>query len=277
MSQSDGPIGYLLQPSREVRDSLLAAPSVASQFDVLIIFSRWDVLVRPVQGAYIPTLADTLRNLDNLTLTDAAQLTRVFANNSLRLCEPPGIFVHFPLHYSPEMVVRFVAGSFPFKRHQDLGIPGQLLLTFPVPKAAELLYGLQVSTGAGSITFTTGSGDKDAGWERAVCLPPCALLQDRQALLAAVRPEIEHAPLSSSNLLALESGNGGPARGALVTPSATISLECPANPFGSAQRMQAASLLQPPHLGGVLEPPTVSAAPPPNVRRLSTSPDISIT
>jgi hypothetical protein len=184
----------------DVRDGLLAATSVSSLLDVVMILSRWDVLIRPHPGVNLPFLADTLRNLDNFVITDAVKFRRVSSAFHSQRCQPPSLLLYFPLHFPIPTILHFVTSISPVTNHQDIGKPGQILLTFPHPRIALTLYGLQVATDAGAIKFTCGSGDGDAASETELGLPPRASLADRQALLSTL---ISESPprLSVANLL----------------------------------------------------------------------------
>jgi hypothetical protein len=192
----------------EVRDGLLCAPSIGSLFDLVMVFSRWDVLIRPATGVSIPLLADSVRNLDNYTLTEVTRMARIYPNDQWQKCDPPNAFICFPLHLSPEMVLRLLVDICPVTRHQDVGKPGQLLVTFDSPKVAQILYGLKLPTSSGAISITCGSGDGDAQWEKELALSPQAPLPMRRNLLDHVAQD--PARLCAANLMSLQPGNAPP-------------------------------------------------------------------
>ena len=155
-----------------------------------MVFCRWDVLIKPSPGVQVPQLADALHNLDNLVLTETTTMARVFPNDQLRTCDPPTAIVFFPLHIAPKLALQTVVNICPVVHHQDVGKPGQFIVTFEHKEIAQLLYGLRIPTSQGAITITCGSGEQDAKWETAMSLHSQAPISERRAHLSALAPAI---------------------------------------------------------------------------------------
>lgn len=191
----------------EIRDAIMAAPSIATLLDFVIILNRWEVLTRPIEGVNIPMLADALRNLENYTLADAQRLQKVYPNSASQVCDPPQVLVFYPLHMSVEYVLRCVSMISSLQYHQDFGNPGVLLVTLQSADHAPLLYGLTIQTGKGSIAFTSGMEEKDAQAESSLGLKRNAPLLDRKPLLEAGVNKEGKPPLTITNLKAHDLGN----------------------------------------------------------------------
>jgi hypothetical protein len=193
----------------EVRDGLLAAPSISSLLEFAIILNRWEVLIRPRDGVHAPLLSAALLNLDNYSLFDATTLTRIFPQQKMSVCSDPEILVFYPLHLLPQYVLSVVASISPILGHQDTGKAGSLLVRLQYPGVAPLLYGLRLGTNAGPISLTCGDSAQDAIWETQAGLPPAAHLSARQGMFP---PPPSAALLNAENLQALASstspGNG---------------------------------------------------------------------
>lgn len=184
----------------EVRDSILVAPSVSQLMDLTIILNRWDVLIRPAPGVLAPQLAETLKNLDNLALVDACQLTRILLSGRQQIFDVPHILVMYPLHMTLDCVLSCATSLAPAERHQDLGTPGSVLLTLQNPECASILYGLKIVTQKGTIAFSSGSTMKDAASEKQHGLPPKAPWAARKVLIEKVLINQPPPRLSAANL-----------------------------------------------------------------------------
>ena len=196
----DGKKAYKAQ-SLEVRDSILAAPSVSQLLDYILILNRWDVLVRPKEGIVLPILASALQNLDHYAIFDASRFDRISPSQGVDQVADPNILVFFPLHLLSSYILQVVASISPVQTHQDLGRPGCLLVRFQQQGVAQLLYGLRLGTQSGPITLSCGDGSQDKVFEQQAGLSPMAPLSCRQALFPELPPV---AALSQANILALQ-------------------------------------------------------------------------
>ena len=206
----DGKKSYKAQ-ALEVRDGILTSPSIAQLLEFVLIWNRWDVLVRPKEGVNVTILSSALQNLDNYAIIDACRNARVNPPRNVETVSDPQILVFFPLHLLPTYLLSVVAAISPVQTHQDLGRPGSLLITFQIPGIARLLYGMRLGTSSGPISFSCGDGSQDTIHEREAGLPPLAPLSARKEKFPATSVS---AVLSSANLLAAgtspDLGNGMP-------------------------------------------------------------------
>ena len=186
----------------EVRDGILAAPSVSNLLEWVMILNRWDVLIKPRFGVEPSMLSGSLQNLDNYTLLDANQMSRVVPQPGLRCVEPPNILVFYPLHMVSSYVLSVVASIAAVESHQDSGKPGVLAIRFQSAHTASLLYGLRLSSTTGAVAFSCGLGAKDAEWETSMGLPPNASLAERKSQIIPLSeaPRLSVANLFSSQL-----------------------------------------------------------------------------
>jgi hypothetical protein len=103
-------------------------------------------------------------------------------------------------------VLQVVTRLCPVVSHQEVAQSGQLLVNFAQNEMAQVLYGLRITTPTGAITFTSGSGDRDAMWEGSMNLTPHAPWSAREALLPSL--PTASARLCLANLQSLDMGNG---------------------------------------------------------------------
>jgi hypothetical protein len=187
--------------SPEVRDSLLAIPSIAQLLESVILISKWDVWIRPYPGVAIDLLAAQVHNLDNLCITDAAQLLKVHGPKGAPTVSPPSVLASFSARLLPTTVLAHLSRLLPIASHQQTHRPGLLLLRMAVPEVASLVYGVVLPSPHGSITLTSGTDVEDTRWETSLGLGRGASWDERAPLLhmAAVPP-----PLSAASLLGHE-------------------------------------------------------------------------
>jgi hypothetical protein len=184
--------------SPEVRDALLAIPSIAQLLESVILINKWDVWIRPYQGVAIELLASQVQNLDNLSITDAAQLLKVRGPMGPPTVSPPSVLASFSARLLPTSVLAQLSRLMPIVSHQQTHRPGLLLLRMASPEVASLMYGVVVPSPHGSITLTAGSDAEDTRWERSLGLERSASWDERQHLIqmADIPP-----PLSAASLL----------------------------------------------------------------------------
>ena len=200
------------RPSPEVRDSLLVVPAIAGLLDSVILLNKWDVWIRPHAGVDVALLAAQLQNLDDLAITDAAQLMRVRLPTGPLSVSPPDVLASFPARILPTTVIAEISQLVPVLSHQPTHRPGLLLLQVGSREIATLLYGAKVPTRQGFITLTTGTDTGDTQWETSHGLSRGASLLDRQPLLSALAGSSR--PLTADALSGLQasmnrdSGNG---------------------------------------------------------------------
>ena len=188
-------------PSPEVRDSLLAIPAIAKLLECTLLLNKWDVWVRPCDGIALDIFAAQLRNLDDLSVTDAAQLLRVQGPKGAPVASPPDVLVSFPARLLPRTVLGQLSQLFPVISHQPTQRPGLLLLRVPSQDVAVLLYGAVLSTPVGSITLTSGTDAGDTQYEQLCGLERGAPWEARLPLLRAL--DLPGPSLTSESLLGL--------------------------------------------------------------------------
>ena len=179
---------YYKAQALEVRDGILTSPSIAQLLEFVLIWNRWDVLVRPKDGVNVAVLSSALQNLDNYAIVDACRNARVNPQRNVETVLDPQILVFFPLHLLPTYILSVVAAISPIQTHQDLGRPGSLLITLQIPGVARLMYGLRLGTSSGPISFSCGNGSQDALHEREAGLPPpCTLVRPERQVSCGIR------------------------------------------------------------------------------------------
>ena len=170
----------------EVRDSLLAVGPIAKLLENTILIGKWDVWIRPFPGVAIDVLAAQVRNLDNLTITDAAQLLKVQGPRGPLSVSPPSVLASFSARLLPTTVITQLSRLLPIASHQQTQRPGLLLLRMATPGVASLVYGVVLPSTHGSITLTSGSESEDTRWETSHGLGRGASWDERQPLLEAM-------------------------------------------------------------------------------------------
>ena len=196
-------------PADEILDTLLAPPTIQRLFSTALAFSRWDVYVELQPGVDPPALADSLRNLDNLLLSDASTQAVIAPTTAQNVVAPPLIFLVCP----PALLIQYaldqVAKATSIRHHQRLERPGHLLLTMEHEVAAKALAGCHIPCqGVGAIILTTGSPDRDALLNAESGIRPGAPLHERQPFLNPLGRSV----LSIENVAASAQNpkNGGP-------------------------------------------------------------------
>lgn len=193
--------------SPEIRDSLLAIPSIAKLLECSILLNKWDVWVRPSPGIAVELFAAQVRNLDDLTVTDAAQLKTVKGPVGPPTVSPPDILVSHPARLLPTSVIARVASFVPVASHQPTHRPGLMLIRLASTEAATILYGSTIPSPFGTITITSGTDIGDTHWEKSHSLARCAPMERRQQLLSAL--EMPPPPLTAESLLGLQASPPG--------------------------------------------------------------------
>ena len=191
----------------EVRDSILLESALASHFERIVLFSRFDVLAELKMETDLATLAVCLRNLDNLQLADASQHLHISAPRGGRpRAHPPDILAYFPPRFSPNFVLRNLASVAPVLHHLPLPQPGLMRLTFSSALIARLLCGASFPCPDGGVVrLTSGSSQDDIALSQNPSLPPKATLEDR---LRAIRAIDAPPPSLNATALAALPGNG---------------------------------------------------------------------
>ena len=192
----------LKRPSPEVRDSLLAVPAIAELLGNVILLSKWDVWIRPHPGVSIELLAAQLQNLDDLQMTDAAQMLKVRVSSGPPSVSPPDVLASYPARILPTTVVAEISQLIPVVSHQPTQKPGLLLLRVQNAELATIMYGVKVPTRHGFITLTTGIDSGDTFWEKSHNLSRGASLEDRKPLIAAHGAPFP--PLTKESLMGLQ-------------------------------------------------------------------------
>jgi hypothetical protein len=190
-------------PASQVRDAILSVPSVASLFQDLLVFNRWDVLGRLNQGVGHAQLAMSLEELDHISVQDPAQFLRVHSKGKTTLVEPPEILVHYPTSLLLDYVTGEIAQITPLQSAVPAAEPGHAIISVEQARLAPFLYGCVITcVGCGPIILTCGSPQKDSRWEQQMGLRSNASLQERhQHILQASDPLPPR--LSGPNLLGL--------------------------------------------------------------------------
>jgi len=222
--------------SPQVRDSMLLTPSVQRLLECTLLWSKWDVWARPRAGVALDVLAAQLRNLDNLSVTDAPQLLRVQGPRGPPVASPPHILVSFPARLLPRAVLAQLAQLFTVVGHQQTHRRDLLLVETGSEKVATLLYGTVLTTPVGSVTITSGTDASDTEWETSLGLERGAPWEVRYPLIRAA--DLPCPPLSAESLLALQQPSASPHQ-SLATPS-------PSPPTPSAPQKHLATIFKKP-------------------------------
>ena len=153
-------------------------------------------------------LAAQLRNLDNLSVTDAAQLLKVQGPRGTPVASPPDVLAKFSARLLPRTVLAQLSQLVAVVSHQPTQRPGLLLVRVASPDIATLLYGTILSTPFGSITLTTGTDSGDTHWETSHGLDRAAPWEVRLPLIQAI--DMPPSPLSAEALLGLQASSSAP-------------------------------------------------------------------
>ena len=195
--------------SPRVRDAIVSVPSLASLFQELILFNRWDVLAVLEVGVSRPQVAHGLDHFDHIVVQDASQFLRVPTKLGGGVVEPPELVVQFPPALLMDYVVSELAKITPLRSVLPTGEAGKALFNVENAQVAPFLYGCSILChGYGVIGLSCGNPRQDADWEIRQGLPPNAPLACRQqAILNLSSPS--RPTLTGPDLLAHESSSSG--------------------------------------------------------------------
>lgn len=195
-------------PSPEVRDCLLAIPTIARLLECTLLLNKWDVWVRPCPGVAVDLLAAQLRNLDDLLITDATQLNKIRGPVGPISVSPPDVLISFPARLLPTAALAQVSRLVPVLSHQPTDRPGLLRVRISSPEVASMVYGVVLVSSYGSIRMTSGTDQMDTQWERSHGFQRAADWGSRLSLLQPLL--VTPPPLSAETLLGLQAASSSP-------------------------------------------------------------------
>ena len=153
------------QQASAIYANLKALQSSIPDIVELVIWNRYEVLLRASPTTSPPQLAAQLKNWDDYVLRNLHDKTIVAVTTLRQVLQPPGIWLLFPAALSVDLLMTRLAQVLDVASYQPGANHGELLLQLRSTTACQRLYNCTISCGEyGNASLTSGDIHVDAQW-----------------------------------------------------------------------------------------------------------------